>query len=183
MGDSVMEKLRKAHAIHNPLAANRLILFTRHQAPGQSFEEYHADLFWVYNRCDVATLTDMKLFSYLMFMGIRDDDLREAVVTRVKGDDSQITVELMLEVAKTRTTLHAYKEMVAQKDSNVVAYTTHKKRINLVQKQTRAMTRRPCHCLKVYQDKAKEQQCTKQGCVSDVASYRPNARNLALAWG
>ena len=123
-GDSVMEKLREAHAIHNPLAANRLILFTRHQAPDQPFEEYHADLFWVYNRCDVSTLTDMKLFSYLVFMGIRDSELREAVVTRVKGDDSKITIELMLEVAKTRTTLQAYNEMVAKKDNNVVAYTS-----------------------------------------------------------
>jgi hypothetical protein len=51
-----MEELREAHAIHNPLAANHLILFTRHQGPGQPFEEYHADLF-----CDIRTLTDMKL--------------------------------------------------------------------------------------------------------------------------
>jgi hypothetical protein len=36
-GDSVMEELREAHAIHNPLAANHLILFTRHQGPGQPF--------------------------------------------------------------------------------------------------------------------------------------------------
>ena len=39
-----------------------------------------------------------------MFMGIYDDDLSEAVVTRVKVDDSKITVELMLEVAKTKYT-------------------------------------------------------------------------------
>ena len=37
-------------------------------------------------------------------MGIYDDDLSEAVVTRVKVDDSKITVELMLEVAKTKYT-------------------------------------------------------------------------------
>ena len=121
-GDSVVEKLREAHAVHNPIAANRLILFTRHQAQNQPFEEYQADMLWVYNRCNVATLTDLKLLSYLIFMGIRDDDLKEAIVTEVKGDDTLITVELMIEVAKTRTTFHVYKNLVTKKD-NVVAYT------------------------------------------------------------
>ena len=124
-GESVLEKLREAHAVHNPIAANRLILFTRHQTQGQPFEEYQADMLWVYNRCNVATLTDLKLLSYLIFMGIRDDDLKEAIVTAVKGDDTLITVELMIEVAKTRTTFHVYKNMMKQKDQkdNVVGAT------------------------------------------------------------
>ena len=83
--------------MHNPIAANRLTLFTKHQAAGQAFEEYQADMLWVYNRCDVSTLTDLKLLTYLVFMGIRDDDLKEAILDEVKGDDSKITSDLMLE--------------------------------------------------------------------------------------
>ena len=75
-------------------------------------------MLWVYNRCNVATLTDLKLLSYLIFMGIRDDDLKEAIVTEVKGDDTLITVELMIEVAKTRTTFHVYKNLVTKKDKD-----------------------------------------------------------------
>ena len=52
----------------------------------------------------------------------RDDDLKEAIVTEVKGDDTKITVELMVEVAKTRTTFHVYKNLVTKKD-NVVGST------------------------------------------------------------
>ena len=129
-GESVLEKLREAHAVHNPIAANRLILFTRHQATSQPFEEYQSDMLWVYNRCNVATLTDVKLLSYLIFMGIRDDDLKEAIVTEVKGDDTKITVELMVEVAKTRTTFHVYKNLVTKKESNIVGYTNQSPKPN-----------------------------------------------------
>ena len=121
-GQSVVEILRRAHAVHNPIAANRLTLFTKHQTAGQAFEEYQADMLWVYNRCDISTLTDLKLLTYLVFMGIRDDDLKEAILDEVKEDDSKITSDLMLEVCKTRTTINIFKNMVTQKDSHQVNF-------------------------------------------------------------
>ena len=98
-----------------------MTLFTKFQQDGQAFEEYNADMLWVYNRCDAATLTDVKLLAYLTFMGIRYDELKETV----KGDDTKITAEVMLEVSKTRTSINVFKKLATQKEQSIqVSYTS-----------------------------------------------------------
>ena len=72
-------------------------------------------MLWVWNGCDATTLTEDKHLAYLVFMGTRDAELKEAILEFVKGNDNKITMAIMTEVSKTRTTINVSKKLASKK--------------------------------------------------------------------
>ena len=48
-------------------------------------------------------------------MGTRDSELKEAILEFVKGNDNKITMAIMTEVSKTRTTINVSKKLASKK--------------------------------------------------------------------
>ena len=97
------------------ISHNRLLIFNKHQLPNQDFEVYQEEMLATMKRCDMRNLRGPKLLAYLIFKGITDTSLIDAILREVKGDDTKVTLEIMESVARTQTIISTFKKLDARR--------------------------------------------------------------------
>ena len=110
-GNSIIEKLRVFYNEKNPISANRLDFFTKLQPENGSFLTYQAKKRELFERCDSANLYGERLLAYTTLMGITDRSLRKAILDEVKGEDGNVTMEIMTRVAKVQESIAQFDKL------------------------------------------------------------------------